>query len=310
MLGTLILLAALASTPSPLHDAVQHNDAEALRAALHHHTDLEVRFEDRTPLALAAGSAAPEILELLLDAGADVNALGPGNTTPLMRAAYYGNALAVSLLLNHHADLRMEADSGYAAFDYALESGQEGIMQTLIQSYLSISTNTAEKHSLKLISAVIADDISRVNQLLGDNHANHHNLTGYAPLPLAVRLRRSSIVELLLSRGANPNIGNDGNDEAGPLHQAARGGHADLAKRLLSAGALVDKPNARGYTPLILATLYEKPEIIRILMEHGADPLRTNDEDQSALSIATDSGDDAMVALLMEDSEFTEDLPD
>ena len=298
MLGTLILLAAFASTPSPLHDAVQHNDAGALRTALESNTDLEVRFEDRTPLALAAGSAAPEILELLLDAGADVDALGPGNTTPLMRAAYYGNTLAVSLLLKHGADIQMEADSGYAAFDYALESGQEGIMQSLIQSYLSISTEAAEKHSLKLISAVIADDNSRVSQLLGDDHANHHNPTGYAALPLAVRLDRPSMVELLLSRGANPNIGNDGNDEAGPLHQAARGGHVDLAHRLISAGALVDKPNARGYTPLILATLYNKPEIIRILMEHGADPLRTNDEDQSALSIATDGGDDDLIALL------------
>lgn len=258
---------------------------------------LEQQFEGRTALGLAAASASPEVLALLVNAGAEVDALGPGATTPLMRAAYYGNTGAVVTLLEHGADALAESDSGYAAFDYALEAGQEGIMKILL-THLSTAANAAEQHSLKLVEKVLADDEPGLLKLVQGDHPNLHNPTGYAALPLAVRLNRATLVKTLLNNGADPNIGNDGNDEAGPLHQAARGGHLELATQLLDSGARADKPNARGYTPLMLATGYGHSDIVRLLLGHGADPLRTNDDDQSALSIAEAQKKAELVALL------------
>jgi ankyrin repeat protein len=56
-----------------------------------------------TPLAMAAQRGNTPIIELLLDAGADVNAGWPTRNTPLIAAAMAGSIRAVELLLSRGA---------------------------------------------------------------------------------------------------------------------------------------------------------------------------------------------------------------
>jgi len=56
------------------------------------------------------------------------------------------------------------------------------------------------------------------------------------------------------------------------LMGASNGGHPDLTKYLLDRGALIDKPDTEGLTALYFAVGCNKVEVMRVLLERGADP--------------------------------------
>ena len=71
-----------------------------------------------------------------------------------------------------------------------------------------------------------------------------------------------------------------------PLEIAASLGFADGAEALLKAGARVDAPNATGETPLISAIHRRDADIVELLLEHGANPDRTDNSGRSARDYA------------------------
>lgn len=282
-------------------ESVDRGDASAVSAWLEQQSDPEQWIGGESLMYRAARSGQLEIVALLIEAGLSPDAAVPQNRRPLMAAAYYGHLDVVTRLLDAGADPLADADNGYATFDYALEAGRDQIMQALLDRWLSADASAPERSSLALARAVVAADLAELDRLLSEDHSpNLHNRTGYAPLPLAVRLQRTAMVERLLAGGANPDIGNDGNDEALPLNQAARGGHLDLVTRLLEAGASPDRGNARGYTALMLAAGYGHAHLVQPLLAAGADPGRLNDEGFSAMDQAIQRGLVAAISALLE----------
>jgi ankyrin repeat protein len=71
------------------------------------------------PLHYAATGGHLEILQLLLDNYAFIDAESPNGTTPLMMAAMYGSTAAVKLLLDAGADTAMRNKLGLTAIDFA-----------------------------------------------------------------------------------------------------------------------------------------------------------------------------------------------
>lgn len=75
-----------------------------------------------TPLHYAATHGHLEVLSLLLEEHAYIDAASPNNTTPLMMAAHYGTPAAVQLLLEAGADPMLRNDLGLSAFDFAVRA--------------------------------------------------------------------------------------------------------------------------------------------------------------------------------------------
>jgi uncharacterized protein len=72
-----------------------------------------------TPLHYAATAGSVQLIKILLDKFAYIDAESPNKTTPLMMAARYGNASAVKLLLEEGADVSLKNDLGLSAIDFA-----------------------------------------------------------------------------------------------------------------------------------------------------------------------------------------------
>jgi ankyrin repeat protein len=89
-----------------------------------------------TALHAGASRGDAEIVKMLLEAGADVNARQHGGFVPLHSAAANGNAPVVELLLLHGALADAKTDGGKTPADLATERGHQGLAAKLTKAGL------------------------------------------------------------------------------------------------------------------------------------------------------------------------------
>lgn len=92
----------------------------------------EVNRQGWTPLHYASFAGSNEIVALLLEHHAYIDAESPNKTTPIMMAAWGGHILTVKLLLEEGADAMLKNDAGMTAVDFARKIGREDIADGLI----------------------------------------------------------------------------------------------------------------------------------------------------------------------------------
>jgi ankyrin repeat protein len=144
-------------------------------------------------------------------------------------------------------------------------------MSTNLVSHASESPSCERVEGL--FAAIRDNDIRRVGALL-DGGADLRALDsrGHSALRLAVNLRRTAIVRILLARGADVNQ-RDANSGTALIAASARG-YPGLARLLLSTGADPDVVDEDGGTPLVHAGVanYHRSwrTVVRLLREHGA----------------------------------------
>jgi uncharacterized protein len=108
---------------TPLHLACFGGGAEATRLLVERGADLEAlseaSFAKVRPLGTAAFARDRESARVLLEAGADPNGRGEGGFTPLHSAAQNGDTEFTRLLLEHGADAGAESSDGRTPADLA-----------------------------------------------------------------------------------------------------------------------------------------------------------------------------------------------
>jgi len=83
-----------------------------------------------------------------------------------------------------------------------------------------------------------------------------------------------------------------------PLMVAAAGGHLEVVRQLLAAGAPVDQRNARGRTALMFAAFYGRFTVVSALLRAGADPDARDALELTPRLLATVSADESTLAIL------------
>ncbi len=84
-----------------------------------------------TPLHYAATSGQLEIISLLLENNAYIDAESPNGSTPLMMAAMYGSPTVVKLLLQEGADLQLKNQQGLTALDFAQRGNRPDALKAI-----------------------------------------------------------------------------------------------------------------------------------------------------------------------------------
>ncbi|MBC8142792.1 MAG: ankyrin repeat domain-containing protein [Armatimonadetes bacterium] len=235
-----------------------------------------------TPRAFAKAieSQNTDLVRRLLDAGADPNLVGEINRTPLLVAAYRGNADTVRLLLDSGAKI-VPGDANY--LHLAVHSGDPEIVQVFLAAGCDPRWQRERGgHALHEASHVETGDQLAIATLLLNAGASP-NLPidhGTTPLHLAASRGNAPMVGLHLECGGDP----ASVDSLGMtvLHYAVqyagwgmRGDFGAVVSQLLDAGA---DPNAvcdpkkenKGATPLILAA-GAPLTLLKQLVDAGAD---------------------------------------
>ncbi len=193
---------------TPLHVATLYRQKEAIRALVRLGADINSRNnEHETPLWIAvANLTSPDILELLLDLGARIDArrndLG---MTPLDWAAFDGKAVMVRALLSRGANPKAGRGTNRSAPIYhCAHNGSVEILRLLLQ--WGADVNTPHSGSYALGSAAIAGHSDFVKLLLESGaDPNQPEDSGTTPLMCAVAGKKLGIVKMIAEAGAKVN---------------------------------------------------------------------------------------------------------
>ncbi|RDW85418.1 hypothetical protein BP5796_03743 [Coleophoma crateriformis] len=290
----------------PLILATKSNHSEIVDMLIQSGADIEAKDMDgQTSLHIASGSANNRVVEVLLRNGANIEAKEPGQSrTPLHCAAEYGNAAVVSLLISKGAIVDVpEYKSGKTALHLASENGHDAVVDLLIRTGADVSAKQYPK------------------------------IEGKTPLHVAAQNGHVPVLELLCAKASKDAVNEkeifDGNT---PLLLAARGGHSlavtwllkmgadieatsytgstafylavkqgheEVALSLLREGASVEWPDAAS-TPLQYAAFLGLVTVAQKLIALGADVQETNENGDTALHRASSAGRIACVSLLLD----------
>lgn len=126
------------------------------------------------------------------------------------------------------------------------------------------------------IDAVQKRDGDKATQLIADHPTviDTRDAHGDTALIIAIRGSEEDWTGFLLNKGADPNVQGANGDT--PLITAAKAGFDQAAIWLIGLGAAVDATNRAGETPLIIAVQQRDLPMVKLLLEHGADPDRTD----------------------------------
>ena len=230
-----------------------------------------------TPVMTAARTGNPGVMERLLQAGGDVDARGTRGQTPLMWAVSQKHSEVAQVLLEHGADVHARSDSW----------GQ----MMAVPPYSDPANQKIVPHggNTPLLFASRVGDLASVSLLVAAGaNVDDTDAWGVSATALAVHSGFSDIAVYLLERGADPNLSEPG---FSALHLAIMRRDQALVRVLLDHGADANAtleswtPTRRasddwyihqslvGASPFWLAARFTQPGVMRLLVEHGADPL-------------------------------------
>lgn len=282
---------------TPLHRAVMAGKPSLVREALDApNVNLDARDEmDRTPLMIAAQMDRSTSAEMLLEAGADVDAASTKyGTTVLMMAAMNGYHEVVEVLLQHKASVNQPNKSGYTALMLAYRGGHQKAAEVLLRYGASpdmkdSSGKTAAQYAPKtpapvvtpvapsrgvataLHKAVLAGKPSMVKSALSAPGVNveARDEMDRTPLMVAAQKDRSSSARMLLAAGASPNAVSAKYGTTA-LMMAAMNGYHEVVEVLIRGGANINAQNKSGFTALMLAARGGHMQTVKVLLNHGA----------------------------------------
>jgi ankyrin repeat protein len=272
-----------------LHCANRQLDVIAL--LLDKGADVNARDVDGTsPLDEAAWYGSLDTVALLLAHGARLNEPEPKTgATPMNEAAYKGQTKLVHYLLQFNPDLQIADKKGYRPLDNAIRMGKEDCALLLLAAEPK-SIDTPE-FLARALDAAVARDESRLVESLLEHGASVNALlpSGSTPLDAAAFSGAVNVVNVLLLHKADPNAtGPKGNL---PLEDAALKGYEPIVSALLDRGAHIDQiSHTSGTTALYSAASFGKANTVRLLLNRGADPSLCGNNRKTPYQAALENG--------------------
>ena len=252
-----------------------------------------MKLDDALILAASNGDAV-KVRESLAS-GADPHTASRAGVTPLLAAAYGGNADAVKALVEAGAHVN-EVPNGFRAWTWT------GAKLPISRQPLAQAASVGDT---ALIIAARLGHEAVVDYLLGHGAdpklANPHTDT---PLSVAAEQGHAKIVALILAKGVDPDegrqsipsfsgratVGRKNEDHNTPLIKAAQGGHNDAVRVLLEAKADSNIRGFAGKTALYWAVERGYADVVALLLERHADPDVKSDAGLSPLMEAAKNG--------------------
>lgn len=216
-----------------------------------------------TPLhRLAFGTKDAAIIELFLNAGADVNQADEKGNTPFLNAAARNQLSMVQILVNNVKDINAANKSGETALMLAAHSNKADVIEFLISKGADIN---AQDTAGNTAAYFLADSYNKRNAKAFD-----------------------AKLALLKSKGLKFNsVQGEGNTL---YHVAAKKNNLELLKKVSDFNIDVNAKNDEGLTALHVAAMKaENDKLLKFLLAKGADAKSTTDFEETVYDLASEN---------------------
>ncbi|GFF54269.1 hypothetical protein IFM58399_09785 [Aspergillus lentulus] len=261
-----------------------------------------------TPLYLAVVYRQPRIVEALLKYGADVDAFSThiaGGISALHSAAIMADYTSVRLLLSQGATIDIQRASGITPLHDAITRQKVDIVQCLLEEGADPTLRDNELNSafhlaaqfdsveiLDLLWAATADPETQIAEV---------NALRSTLLHIASGNNCSNVVKWLLDKGADPSLRDGAQNSA--FHLAAQFDSVKILDLLWAATAdpetQITEKNASDNAPLHTASANDCPEVVRWLLDRGANVDQVGEYQRTPLHMASIEGNDGIVLILL-----------
>ena len=272
-----------------LHLAVQEKHADMVQVLIDAGADIETtNDEGRSPLHLASCLGELIIVKMLVEAGADVRATDAGRYTCLNLAACFGHTSTVRYLVGlQEVDLHNHDICN--ALHLAVQEKHADMVQVLIDAGADIETKNDEGRSPLLLASSLGD-LTIVTKLVKagadvrDTDAERHTC-----LIFAACFGHTDVVRYLVSL-PEVDLNHQGSNNQTALYLSVREKHSDVVQVLIDAGADIETKNDEGCSPLLEAIFLGELTIVTKLVKAGADVRAADAERNTCLHLAAYHG--------------------
>lgn len=251
-----------------------------------------------TPLHLAARHGHVKVTNVLLENKASLTAVDENGLTPLHIASKHSQAAVLSLLLDAHADCNAMDYDGETALDYACKNGSHKVVEMLLTK-LACEVGSDKEGKWSPLSTTSYYGFYKCAQLLLEKAAKievHETGTGM-PLRHAALNGHPQLCQLLLEYGANPNTPFDGDYL---LSESVKAGNLEMVKLLIEHGADIDITDSESQNVLQMAAVKGDKALVAYLIDHGADIYHADGDGFTSTHFAAGHGFAEIVQLLIE----------
>jgi uncharacterized protein len=273
----------------------------------HEHSATDLSGDTFVHWAIKSGSAtAVETVEWALSRGDNVNGKDGEDNTPLICAVRKGLRDITQLLINHGAQLTSKSIEGYPPLVLAARNGHYEVVKLLLDHKVSIEEPGPGLNQRALYEASANGHSHVVRLLLSrgakiDQRNDHH----WTELSVTASRGHLDVVRILVEAGADINDIKSPSNRHLPLAEASHWWHIGVMEYLLNKGADVDLRGRMhwvmgGETVLIAAARANRFPVCELLLRFGADVDFRDSGGNTAIDVAREAGNEAIVQLLLE----------
>ena len=245
-----------------------------------------------------------DIVKILVNHMADVNARTDSGDTPLTLAIKHKHGIVVNALLSNSKCLvDAKVQDGFTALHFSCKSGSVGLVRTLVNHKADVNARTDNNCDTPLTLAIKHKHGIVVNALLSNSKClvDAKVQDGFTALHFSCKSGSVGLVRTLVNHKADVNARTDNNCDT-PLTLAIKHKHGIVVNVLLSnSKCLVDAKVQDGFTALHFSCKSGSVGLVRTLVNHKADVNARTDSGDTPLTLAVRHGHDNVVHALSSD---------